>query len=475
MALAWETKTAGPMAAAAVAGQAATLTASVVPALAAASTALTTAAALGTTVLDNVSGLASQTLATTATAAANLILDTLDWAPAHTCAVYPTAIDVQRAKLKERITYLEEQVEKMRAQRVSAPGNAGSQRYIGARATLAAALDESALDADEVLASVAPLGPSVRPNSLDESIMAASAVLSVLRLQDRRMANPSMPVTYPFSSWLNDLEESFGDTADRNRPIISETTLTGGVVLLVSANSIAAFAEAVQSLATVLRFPKMARAATAMYSAQTYKRPLPAVRSGVGKSPDWLHNFKLSRLFGLEADIADFRRKMNSLSYAAPSTQLTRYITMASAAITDATDMAQSLIAGVTAIASASVSVHALVIPPADGTTTISFPGGSTYTIPNGTYGTTGYMRALRNATNGPTGDYVAGVAFFTSFPLPGLTALIPGFDGVSPIDPQVLLRAVNEPAAATIISAITNGVNTITASTGTLRTALGV
>lgn len=439
-------------------------------------TSLATAVTAGVGVVNTAVGLATTlsaalpALATVGAEAASLAARTaVETAAAalqfgiSTCIIYPQKLDVQRAQLREKIAYFEAQLEQMQKQRpVRVESQAARQR-----ATLEQSILDTAAavagDDDDVLAALAPHS---QKDSLRSNIERVQSLLTKLNEQDRYMAVPSLDTTFPFASFVNLLEDSFNDQFDTHRPQFDRSFITGGLVLLVSANNVAEFVRSLQALADFMRNLKLRTTADAFANTLNIRRP-EGGGAGSGQFPDW-ENLTLARLLGLETTITDLKAKAKAITFGAPSAKLIRYLAMVTNAVNDTISLQTQLNNLLTTIAGANASVAVLAVPPADGERTFSAFGQS-FTLPNGTYGTDGFVEAIRNAKGAPTDNFVAGVVLFTGSPLPGIANLIPGYSSVSPINPELLGTLSSTGAIGAVVAAIQAAVATVNTTTGSI------
>ncbi len=444
-----------------------TLVASATSAWNSASLLLTAAAAATTSAPE----LAAQIVTAGVKEGINLAADALQ-VGFSTLVIYPNKLDVQRAKVKERLAYYEGQLEMMQGQRDERVPSTNAQRIHTLEQSIAdTSLAEGDItdtsDAEVMLALYQP-----RDDSLTETIKRVQSLVDKLTEQDRMMAVPSLQTAFPLSSFISLLQESFGDTLDPHRPQFGREAITGGVVILVSANNITDFLAGFKRLADMMNNFKLKVLATALQNQLTTKRsPLVVGGTGVGQFPDW-QSLTLARLLGMEKTVADLKAKAIAFTAGASSPSLTRLAATVAAAITEATALQTAAADLLNTVAGANVSVSILAIPPADGNTTFS-AFGQTYTMPSATYGTDGFVNAVRSAASGTTDNYVAGIVFFCGAPIPGVANLLPGSAGTSPLSPEILGSLSSSGAIGAVVSAVRTAVATVNTATGPINLVL--
>lgn len=395
-------------------------------------------ATAATTSLPLIVGSALDIGATAIRAGADTIVDTMN-VGLYSLLVYPRKVDVARARYTEEIAILKQRKAALEAQRAPREFRRGFEE--GRRMALAtASVDEFGFpetdDIDEQLSE------NFENNSLEDAIRQVDARIRERQRQIKFLADPGLELYFPYSSFVNLVEQSFYDTADSRRPTFSTATLVGGAVVMVSADKIYEFAKVLQSLATILRVPKLARQASMYTNFFVHRRLDTGLRAAAGAFPDW-NSWTLSRALGLDKELQDIRKAAYSLGGPVlfPA-KLAANIAKVNAAMEQSLSALSEALELINQLANADVGVHVLPIPPVDGTKVINV-FGQQYNVPNGTYGNEGFLRIMKETPNFPKGNYVAGLVILIPSPVPGLASIIPGMDALSSFDTETLLGRI--------------------------------
>lgn len=311
-----------------------------------------------------------------------------------------------------------------------------------------------------------------RPYITPHDIERESTVLEGL-LRDRYFTKTDRPFVFPTSAVLDVLEDSVYDIGDAKRPTFGPTSLVTAGVVIAGADRLEDLLATVRTIAAIFRQKKLARQVDylANLAALVAAGKPVTTRRGSHAPPDW-NSASLATALGLEGAVDEIRARVAQLA-PSPSPALTAAIAFASdiaGAARTAVDAGVAVAAALSALAGADVAVDLLYIPPVDGNRVISV-GGDNVTIPNGTYGVNGFIRALREATDPPEHQYSMALVLLAGAPTPGLAGLL----GANLADVEALIAS--NPSAAQVVllkEAIEAAAASLAAPSTQLRTIFG-
>lgn len=283
---------------------------------------------------------------------------------------------------------------------------------------------------------------------IDEAKLASLYEEQARLRRDLELAKTDLPLEFPYSSWVDLVARSFDDPADSRRPKFGSSAILAGAAVVIGANGVSEFATALKGLLNVFKAKALARRVDLAAAVLGLNRTPIENRTGIHQPPDW-NSWTLARLFGLEKTIDTLRLTANSMTVSTSSTatKIINYISTVVAALDGANTAMKNTFDLLGALALANASAQVLYIPAVEGDRTLTVQGTS-FSVPNCTYGNAGFIRMLRSATNAPTERYVAGVVILTGVAIPGLANLlgtlgVPGFSSdVSSIDMDAVLNA---------------------------------
>lgn len=352
--------------------------------------------------------------------------------------VYPKKLDWQRAKLKETIAKVDATVETLKNQRQPGAFRRGFSQ--GADERL---LGTSLTQIDSDLADVETELKAMSNNSLEETIEKLSAAQTQLMIKEYMMADEGVPTTFTYSDFLERVESSFDDPLDPRRPQLADTTVCGGAAIMVYADGLKDFYDALNAFAQFFKMPKLDRETRAISKFFAGKKRLEITkRGGMGRFPDWW-SVSIARLLGVESEIEKVRKAAYNIGVDATIPQkYAKFLAYAGETLASSVKATTDLATLISRIANLNAGVAVLPIAPVDGDKTIKILGTS-YTVPNATYGKDGFMRVLKSAPGAPTAKFVAGFVILVPSPLTGLESLLPGLDNVSFLDIDTLYSRI--------------------------------
>lgn len=230
-----------------------------------------------------------------------------------------------------------------------------------------------------------------------------------------------LATTFDFNAFVSTIEASLQDAADVSRPRFTTSSVTAGVVVMYSVDSLVELTNAMLGLAVWMNNPGLSREA-GMLSRLTSLAvtPLPEY-STPPEPPDWW-SVSVGQALGVQDQIDILRRAASSIgvsSFTSGSPTIAAVLTYLddlARAFAEAGDAVALILAALSAIGALNASARVLVIPPFDGEKVVDF-AGTPVTMPNYTAGTDGFLAALRGAENQPTSLWNVGLVFMGGFP----------------------------------------------------------
>lgn len=413
-------------------------------------------ATIATAVIPTVASAALQVTRTAVTAGVDALLGPLGTG-LYAAIVYPTKLDIQRIKVREEIAVADAEIERLRSQ-LSNPDF---------KLSMATIPNFESLDGDTIAAETAAMqGNNTIFDRISDLISARFQLIEL----ERRMEDPGFQLSYSYSDFVNSVELSFSDPLDPRRPKFGDATIVGGGVVLIYADKIADFHQALANFLTFFKKPKLARRAEAISKFLTGRKALvKSTRQGIGQQPDWW-SWTIARLLGIEEEIDKMRLAAYAIGGSATiNEKVATFLAEMESVITNASGAITAFSSLFSTLASADVGVAVLPIPPIDGERQVNV-AGRRFTIPNATYGTEGFVRVMREATGAPTANYVAGLVILVPEAVPGLLALL-GISEVSSIDTQTILgKLLTEGQVDSVILLIRNTADLIGVKLNAIR-----
>jgi hypothetical protein len=329
---------------------------------------------------------ALQALATTMVGALTDVLAT----GIYVLPVYPTRIDYNLALLKERETTAAEAV-------------------TAARATLASAKQHRDPNPQQLRAASAALE-------------AAEKAHRKARLDVVFSGGGPLRDSFSFDAFLSTVRSSLTDAADLSRPQFSSSSICAGVAVVYSVSSLVELTNAMSALGLWMNHPGLTREAGMLSRLATMSAAPTAEYTSPPGPPDWW-SASVAEALGLQGQIDVLRRAAANVSVASlvggspTAAAVLAYLDNLTRAIADAGEAAERALAVLAAFSAIDASMNALVVPPYDGEKSVTLPTGDVVKMPNFTAGVDGFVSAVQNATNRPTGTWNVGVVFLAGVP----------------------------------------------------------
>lgn len=433
----------------------------------AATTAVTTAAAsfgsiVATAATLDIPGIATAVAREALKAATDQVLSPLG-AGLYVLPVYPRNIDLQRVQLETEIGELTAILDDLR-NAAGAPS--------GYKVSLSAATKKLAKDMSFQYFQ-AGVSAETREAVVERALADQATVASVTsalaqriaRLKETlsQMADPGIPTSFTYGDFVDAVALSFDDPLDPRRPKFDSATVVGGGIVIVHADRIEDFMQALQRLARFFRARKMERycaASSRVLNGDVGVRPIDTL--GIGRPPNWW-SWTLARLIGIDKDVDRIRNAAYTLlPNRTVSNKYAEYLTRTAAAVTETITAANDLATLITTLATPDVGAAVLPILPVEGTKQVTL-FGETYTLPNATYGNAGFVNALRSASDPPQSRFVAGVVIYVPSPVPGLiNFLSDDLKNAPSFDVQALFNNLTSASQAQAIVGLINQAVTV-------------